>query len=73
MKSCIDGEEGDKLILNYGQITINVDIPYTPHIRFNGAVNETLELYAVRNFLGTVCLLLTEKPKVCENHTYDFE
>lgn len=65
LKSCVQGDEGDNLLLHYGEITKKADVHYVPHIVFNDVLNRTLENKARGNFVAVACDLLIQKPSVC--------
>lgn len=67
LKSCANGDEGEKIFLQYGEMTRNAEVNYTPFITYNGVHDTKIEDNITDNFVGTACSLLKNKPDVCNN------
>lgn len=70
IKSCVQTEEGDKLLAEYGDKTwkLNPNLSFVPTVIYNGVYNDDSQWQSLKDFVAVVCSKLGEpKLDICLN------
>lgn len=70
LKNCTHGKEGDELLAQYGDQTLNLEplISFVPTIIYNDVYDSDDQWRSLRDFVAVVCDKINgTKPHICEN------